>query len=172
MRCKLLIAAAIVAAVVVTGVTVVTPSAQAAAINVSDAHQHRIRTAVNKYAEIQVAQREPYCYGGTGPDCFDCSGLVVAAYRYAGVNLTGRGVRTSRQLYSFTTRTSLSHSRTGDLLFYDFDGDGVVTHVEIVYRKSGNGPRMAVSATHTGGPPVNFHPIRHGGLVKVGKVVT
>jgi hypothetical protein len=31
---------------------------------------------------------------------------------------------------------------------------------------------MAVSATYTGGPPVNFHPIRSTGLVKVGKVVT
>jgi hypothetical protein len=31
---------------------------------------------------------------------------------------------------------------------------------------------MAVSATHTGGPPVNFHPIRHSGLLKVGAAVT
>jgi cell wall-associated NlpC family hydrolase len=143
----------------------------AAAIDVSNAAQHRIRYAVNRYAKIQVAQREPYCYGGTGPDCFDCSGLVVAAYRYAGVNLSRRGVRTSRQLYAFTTRVPLKWSRTGDLLFYDFDHDGVVSHVELVYRKGGTGPRMAVSATHSGGPPVNFHPIRHRGLVKVGKVV-
>ena len=138
----------------------------------SDAEQHRIRYAVNRYAEIQVAQREPYCYGGTGPDCFDCSGLVVAAYRYAGVNLARRGVRTSRQLYAFTTRVPLSSSRTGDLLFYDDNHDRVVSHVELVYRKGGTGPRVAVSATHAGGPPVNFHPIRHQGLVKVGKVVT
>ena len=172
MRCKLLVAAVVTAALVVTGVTVLAPPAQAAAINVSDAEQHRIRKAVNRYAEIQVAQREPYCYGGTGPSCFDCSGLVVAAYRYAGVNLTGRGVRTSRQLYSFATRTSLSTSRTGDLLFYDYDHNGVVSHVEIVYRKNGTGPRMAVSATHSGGPPVNFHKIRTTGLVKVGRVVS
>jgi cell wall-associated NlpC family hydrolase len=172
MRCKLFLTVAIVAAVVVTGVTVMTPSAQAKAINVSDAHQTRIRKAVNRYAEIQVAQREPYCYGGAGPDCFDCSGLVVAAYRYAGVNLPGRGVRTSRQLYSFTTRIPLSTSRTGDLLFYDYDHDGVVSHVEILYRTGGTGPRKAVSATHSGGPPVNFHSIRYGGLVKVGRVVT
>jgi cell wall-associated NlpC family hydrolase len=172
LRCKLLVVAVLAATVVVAGQTALAPPAQAKAINVSDAEQHRIRKAVNRYAEIQVAQREPYCYGGTGPGCFDCSGLVVAAYRYAGVNLPGRGVRTSRQLYTFTTRTSLKVSRTGDLLFYDYDSDGVVSHVEILYRKNGTGPRMAVSATHTGGPPVNFHPIRYGGLVKVGKVVT
>jgi cell wall-associated NlpC family hydrolase len=172
MRRKLPMVAVLAAAFTVAGPVATAPPAAAAAINVSDAAQHRIRKAVNRYAEIQVAQREPYCYGGTGPHCFDCSGLVVAAYRYAGVNLPGRGVRTSRQLYAFTTRVSLKVSRTGDLLFYDYNHDGVVSHVEIVYRKGGTGPRMAVSATHSGGPPVNFHPIRRGGLVKVGKVVT
>ena len=171
MRRKLLMAAVAAATFAVATQVATAPPAAAAAINVSNAAQHRIRYAVNRYAKIQVAQREPYCYGGTGPDCFDCSGLVVAAYRYAGVNLSRRGVRTSRQLYAFTTRVPLKWSRTGDLLFYDFDHDGVVSHVELVYRKGGTGPRMAVSATHSGGPPVNFHPIRHRGLVKVGKVV-
>jgi cell wall-associated NlpC family hydrolase len=168
---RLLVFAVVAAMLVVADQTVLAPSSRAAAINVSDAAQHRIRYAVNRYAQIQVVQREPYCYSGTGPDCFDCSGLVVAAYRYAGVDLPRRGVRTSRQLYAFTTRVPLKWSRTGDLLFYDYDHDGVVSHVEIVYRKGGTGPRMAVSATHSGGPPVNFHPIRRGGLVKVGKVV-
>lgn len=172
MRCKLLMVAVVAAAFTVAGQVATAPPAAAAAINVSDAAQQRIRKAVNRYAEIQVAQHEPYCYGGTGPDCFDCSGLAAAAYRYAGVNLPGRGVRTSRQLYAFTTRVSLKRSWTGDLLFYDYDHDGVVSHVEILYRKGGSGPRMAVSATRTGGPPVNFHPIRYRGLVKVGKVVT
>jgi cell wall-associated NlpC family hydrolase len=172
MRCKLLMVAVVAAAFVVAGQVATAPPAAAAAINVSDAAQHRIRHAVNRYAKIQVTQREPYCYGGTGPDCFDCSGLVVAAYRHAGVNLPRRGVRTSRQLHAFTTRIPLARSRTGDLLFYDYDHDGVVSHVEILYRKGGAGPRMAVSATHSGGPPVNFHPIRYRGLVKVGKVVT
>jgi cell wall-associated NlpC family hydrolase len=172
MRRQLLMIAVVATASVVAGQIAIAPPAAATAIDVSDATQHRIRYAVNRYVEIQVAQREPYCYGGTGPDCFDCSGLVVAAYHYAGVDLLRRGVRTSRQLYAFTTRIPLSWSRTGDLLFYDFDHDGVVSHVEIVYRKGGTGPRMAVSATYTGGPPVNFHPIRYGGLVKVGKVVT
>ena len=171
MRCKLLMVAVVATASVVAGQVATAPPVAAAAIDVSNAAQHRIRYAVHRYAKIQVAQREPYCYGGTGPDCFDCSGLVVAAYRYAGVNLSRRGVRTSRQLYAFTTRVPLKWSRTGDLLFYDFDHDGVVSHVELVYRKGGTGPRMAVSATHSGGPPVNFHPIRHRGLVKVGKVV-
>jgi cell wall-associated NlpC family hydrolase len=162
MRCKLLVIAVMAAALVITGQTVLAPPAQAAAINVSAASEHQIRLTVNRYAEIQVAQAEPYCYGGTGPDCFDCSGLVVAAYRWAGINLP---VRTSTQLRGWTTGTSLRYARTGDLLFYS-------GHVEIFYRRNGTGPAMAVSATHTGGPPVNFHAIRHTGLLKVGKAVT
>jgi cell wall-associated NlpC family hydrolase len=162
MRGKLLIVAALVAAMFVTSQTILVPPAKATAINVSSAAEHRIRLAVNRYAEIQVTQREPYCYGGTGPDCFDCSGLVVASYRWAGVNLP---VRTSTQLRQWTTGTSLRYARTGDLLLYS-------GHVEILYRKNGTGPAMAVSATHTGGPPVNFHAIRYTGLLKVGKAVT
>jgi hypothetical protein len=50
------------------------------------------------------------------------------------------------------------------LLFYS-------GHVEMVYR-SRSGRMVAVSATHTRGPPVNFHPIRRSGLIKVGQVLT
>ena len=171
MRCKLLVAAFVVAAFAVSSQVATAPPVAATAIDVSAASQHRIRYAVNRYVQTQVAQREPYCYGGAGPNCFDCSGLVVAAYRFAGVNLSRRGIRTSRQLYAWTTRVPLKWSRTGDLLFYDFDHDGVVSHVELVYRKGGTGRRIAVSASHSGGPPVNFHPIRYQGLVKVGRVV-
>ena len=40
--------------------------------------------AVN-YAEAQLGK--PYLWGGTGPDAFDCSGLVMMAYRAAGVDI-------------------------------------------------------------------------------------
>ena len=164
MRCKLLMAAVLAAALTVAGQVAAAPPAEAKAIEVSASAEHRIRTAVKKYAAIQVAQREPYCYGGTGPSCFDCSGLVVAAYRYAGINLPARGIRTSTQMRRWTTAISLGHIHSGDLLFYS-------GHVEMVYR-SKSGKMVAVSATHTGGPPVNFHPIRRSGLLKVGQVVT
>ena len=43
------------------------------------------------YAEAQIGK--PYLWGGTGPDAFDCSGLVMMAYRQAGVDIprTSRG---------------------------------------------------------------------------------
>jgi cell wall-associated NlpC family hydrolase len=79
MRCKLLMVAFVAATFTVAGQVATAPPAQARAIEVSASTELRIRTAVKKYAAIQVAQREPYCYGGTGPNCFDCSGFVVAA---------------------------------------------------------------------------------------------
>ena len=41
--------------------------------------------AVLAYARQQVGV--PYRFFAAGPDAFDCSGLVVASYRQAGVNL-------------------------------------------------------------------------------------
>jgi cell wall-associated NlpC family hydrolase len=164
MRCKSLMVAVVATALTVASQIAAAPPAQAKAIEVSASAEHRIRTAVKKYAAIQVAQREPYCYGGTGPNCFDCSGLVVAAYRYAGINLPARGIRTSTQMRRWTTAISLRRIHSGDLLFYS-------GHVEMAYR-SRSGRMVAVSATHTGGPPVNFHSIRRNGLLKVGQVVT
>ena len=34
------------------------------------------------YAQAQVGK--PYCYAGTGPDCYDCSGLTMMAWRQGG----------------------------------------------------------------------------------------
>jgi cell wall-associated NlpC family hydrolase len=38
--------------------------------------------AAAAYAEMQ--RGKPYCWGGAGPDCFDCSGLTSTAWRKAG----------------------------------------------------------------------------------------
>ena len=74
------------------------------------------------------------------------------------------GVSAPRPRRGWTTAISLGQVHSGDLLFYS-------GHVEMVYRSS-SGKMVAVSATHTGGPPVNFHSIRRTGLLKVGQVVT
>src|SRR5258708_924060 len=41
--------------------------------------------AVVVFASRQVGKR--YCWGGTGPSCFDCSGLVSRAWASVGVRL-------------------------------------------------------------------------------------
>jgi peptidoglycan DL-endopeptidase CwlO len=64
---------------------------------------------------------KPYEYGGTGPSGYDCSGLVMEAYRHAGIKLprTTSGMLASRLLVRVRAPVK------GDLAFY---GSG---HVEL-----------------------------------------
>ncbi|WP_063775173.1 transglycosylase family protein [Streptacidiphilus anmyonensis] len=78
------------------------------------------------FAEAHVG--DAYVYGGTGPNAWDCSGLVQAAYAQAGVNLP----RTAADQASTTTIIPVSQAQPGDLLFWSNDGSaGGVYHVAI-----------------------------------------
>jgi cell wall-associated NlpC family hydrolase len=81
----------------------------------------KMRTLVWRYALRQ--QGKPYIYGDDGPAGFDCSGLVYAAYRAAGIALprTTYGMLASWRLVP----VAKSHAQRGDLAFF---GTG---HVEI-----------------------------------------
>jgi len=57
----------------------------------------------------------PYKYGGSGPDGFDCSGLVYFAYDAAGVTLP----RTTTQLLRASDNIALHEALEGDLLFFE-----------------------------------------------------
>jgi cell wall-associated NlpC family hydrolase len=91
--------------------------------------------AVVAYARAQVGK--PYCYGGSGPGCFDCSGLTMMAWRQAGVSLP----HSSAAQYNVGRRISASELQPGDLIFYY----SPISHVSVYI---GNGQR--ISATHTG----------------------
>ncbi|MBV2355772.1 C40 family peptidase [Streptomyces sp. J2-1] len=56
----------------------------------------------------------PYVWGATGPNAFDCSGLVQAAYRSAGLSLP----RTTYAQINAGRRVSRSELRPGDLVFF------------------------------------------------------
>lgn len=66
----------------------------------------------------------PYVWGAAGPTTFDCSGLVVWAYKQVGINLP----HYSGAQYQTTTRISASQLQPGDLVFY---GPGGSEHVAI-----------------------------------------
>ena len=78
-----------------------------------------VSQAVN-YAESQIGK--PYLWGGTGPSAFDCSGLVMMAYRSAGVNIA----RTSEQQWLTLPHVPLSKVLPGDLVFFA-GSDGTAT---------------------------------------------
>jgi cell wall-associated NlpC family hydrolase len=90
-----------------------------------------VATAVS-YAENQLGK--PYLFGGTGPDSFDCSGLVMMAYRAAGVNIA----RTSEEQWTTLPHVAASKVLPGDLVFFA-GGDGTPTapgHVGLVIAKN------------------------------------
>jgi cell wall-associated NlpC family hydrolase len=63
------------------------------------------------YTEAQIGK--PYCWGGQGPGCFDCSGLVFAAYAATGIHIA----RTTFQWQDDGPVVPLSQIQPGDLLF-------------------------------------------------------
>ncbi|WP_327697195.1 C40 family peptidase [Streptomyces sp. NBC_00459] len=65
----------------------------------------------------------PYVWGATGPDAFDCSGLIQAAYRSAGISLP----RTTYAQINAGQRVSQSELLPGDLVFF-YSG---ISHVGI-----------------------------------------
>ena len=78
------------------------------------------------YAHAQLGK--PYEWGGTGPDAFDCSGLVMQAYASAGVSIA----RTSQQQWA--TEQHVSDPAPGDLVFFP-GADGTASapgHVGLV----------------------------------------
>ncbi|MFI9120513.1 C40 family peptidase [Streptomyces bikiniensis] len=64
------------------------------------------------FARAQVG--DSYVTGGTGPNSWDCSGLVQAAYRAAGIDLP----RISYQQSSRGSSVSLSDLQPGDILYW------------------------------------------------------
>jgi cell wall-associated NlpC family hydrolase len=70
-----------------------------------------VATAID-FAEAQIGK--PYQWGATGPDAYDCSGLVMMAYRAAGVNIP----RTSQQQFLWGPQVPASQVEPGDLVFF------------------------------------------------------
>ncbi|MEU6857983.1 C40 family peptidase [Glycomyces sp. NPDC046736] len=76
-----------------------------------------------KAVEYALAQLgDPYVWGDEGPDSFDCSGLVQAAYNFAGVNVP----RVAKDQFQATRDKPVDIEKLlpGDLLFWwDSPGD-------------------------------------------------
>jgi peptidoglycan DL-endopeptidase CwlO len=95
---------------------------------------------VIQFAAQQIGK--PYLWGGTGPDAYDCSGLVMMAYRAAGIYIP----RTSEEQWAWGPQVPASQVLPGDLVFFA-GGDGTPTdpgHVGLVI---GNGQMIEAYAT-------------------------
>jgi len=89
----------------------------------------RARTAL-AYALQQVGK--PYVLGGSGPDVFDCSGLVMTAYKLVGVSLP----HNARTQANYGTPVDPANLAPGDLIFFYhpihhvaiYIGNGLIVH--------------------------------------------
>ncbi|HLI72387.1 MAG TPA: C40 family peptidase [Acidimicrobiales bacterium] len=96
----------------------------------------------------------PYRWGGEGPDGFDCSGLVQAAYAAAGVALP----RVAQAQYEAGPQVGTGPVRPGDLVFFGSSPVGI-DHVGIAL-----GDGDMVDAPHTGAV-VRVEPVWSSGFV-------
>jgi len=81
---------------------------------------------------------QPYQWGGTGPNSFDCSGLTQFVWEAAGVSIP----RVAADQYSWTVPVPLSDLLPGDLVFF---GTTDIHHVGIYI-----GDGLTINAPHTG----------------------
>jgi len=89
------------------------------------------------FAKKQVQARKPYIWGSEGPNSFDCSGLVYAAYKSAGLGWPNWD-RLNSALYSgYTKHVPLTELQPGDLLFYSYKGNISTIHHISIYAGGG-----------------------------------
>jgi cell wall-associated NlpC family hydrolase len=87
-----------------------------------DVSGQRLEIVTNALAQVGT----PYRYGGTGPNGFDCSGLVYYTHSKAGIDVP----RVTNDQKKSARRVSRSRLQPGDLVFFN---TGVTTnHVGIM----------------------------------------
>jgi peptidoglycan DL-endopeptidase CwlO len=143
------------------------------AADTTQAPNHTVAVAIS-FAEAQLGK--PYQWGGTGPDAYDCSGLVMMAYRAAGVFIP----RTADEQFLWGPQVPASQVEPGDLVFFA-GADGtpaapghvglVIGHDKMVEAYATGFPiRISAFGTSAAAPgdenPVGFtRPWQHSGVV-------
>lgn len=96
-----------------------------------------MRAQAVEFAKKQVLAKKPYVWGDEGPNAFDCSGLVYAAYRSAGLGWPNWDRLNSSLYWVATKRIPLSQMVPGDLLFYSYKGTVSTIHHISIYAGDG-----------------------------------
>lgn len=101
------------------------------------------------YAAARVAMRyvgSRYRWGGASPRGFDCSGLVLYAWRHAGVNLPHKAAGMFSTRYGARVR-SIGALRAGDIVFFRNTAGRGITHVALYV---GNGRMVTANSPRSG----------------------
>lgn len=101
-----------------------------------------------EFAKRQVLAGKPYVWGSEGPNTFDCSGLVYAAYKFAGLGWPSWDRLNSGLYYTYTKQIPIADMQPGDLIFYSYKGTQNTIHHMSIY--AGNGMMWEARSTKTG----------------------
>lgn len=116
---------------------------------------------IAKIIQFALAQRgKPYIWGGTGPDGFDCSGLLQMAYKSAGLTIP----RVTFDQWPFGIRVKNGEERPGDLVFFSSgpnNAPGRPGHVGMVIGEN----KMIVARCTLCRPAIGVFPYRVKTLV-------
>lgn len=116
---------------------------------------------VARIIDFALAQRgKPYIWGGTGPDGYDCSGLMQMAYKHVGLDIP----RVTFDQWPFGVRVKDGEERPGDLVFFNSGpntGPGRPGHVGMVI---GDNKMIVARCTHCR-PAIAVRPYRIRTLV-------
>jgi cell wall-associated NlpC family hydrolase len=107
-----------------------------------------MRSKAVEFAKRQVLAGKPYVWGDEGPNSFDCSGLVYAAYRSAGLGWPNWDRLNSALYYRYVKQIPLAEMQPGDLLFYSYDGSTTKIHHISIY--AGNEMMWEARSTKSG----------------------
>ena len=107
-----------------------------------------VRLKAVEFAKRQVLAGKPYVWGDEGPNSFDCSGLVYAAYKSTGLGWPNWDRLNSGLYYTYTKQIPLSEMQPGDLLFYSYDGTISKIHHMSIY--AGNEMMWEARSTKSG----------------------
>ncbi|MEU5631853.1 C40 family peptidase [Streptomyces rishiriensis] len=89
----------------------------------SSSHATGSAAAVIAFVKAQIG--DAYVSGGTGPNSWDCSGLVQTAFKQVGIDLP----RVSQDQSTAGTQVSLDNLQPGDILYWG--GAGSAYHVAV-----------------------------------------
>ena len=92
----------------------------------SRVYRERLVAEAKKYVVV------PYVRGATGPDAFDCSGLI---FTVSHDSIAYQLPRTVKAIYGYVKIVPESHREPGDLVFFRTTGDGTISHVGLYIGK-------------------------------------
>lgn len=106
------------------------------------------RLRVVEFAKRQVLSGKPYVWGSEGPNAFDCSGLVYAAFKSIGLGWPIWDRLNSSLYYTYTKQIPIAEMQPGDLIFYSYKGTQSTIHHMSIY--AGNEMMWEARSTKTG----------------------